>query len=164
MNTYDEIKQSSYVELRQKQNRIEWNISIAKSSVILFNSKVINVIKSFKRFLSILSKSLRYTRKNATNLLQPVAPSGLIQVWYHSCIRLLWSTDCWELTVSDWNSLLGCHIDIGGIDCWPVIWRCCGLVSTWGFKMAAQPGKSSSDHDGKNLCRCLFLETDGSNK
>ena len=26
-----------------------------------------------------------YTRKNATDLLQPVAPSGLIQVWYHSC-------------------------------------------------------------------------------
>ena len=38
---------------------------------------------------------------------------------------------------------------IGGIDCWRVIWRCCGRVST--FKMAAQQAKSSSDHDGKNL-------------
>ena len=27
--------------------------------------------------------------------------TGLIQVWYHSCIRLLSSTDCSELTVSD---------------------------------------------------------------
>ena len=52
---------------------------------------------------------IAYTRKNATDLLQSVAPSGLIQVWYHSCVRLLSPTDCSELTVSDWNSLLGCQ-------------------------------------------------------
>ena len=51
----------------------------------------------------------RYTRKNAKELLQPVAPTGLIQVWYHSCIRLLSPTNCSELTVSDWNSMLGCQ-------------------------------------------------------
>ena len=61
-----------------------------------------------------LTTSSSYTRKNATDLLQPVAPSGLIQVWYHSCIRLLslqtvqnWryqaGTGCWFVSaVSVW--------------------------------------------------------------
>ena len=57
-------------------------------------------------------RNLQYNMKNihkfnsylcSTDLLQPVAPSGLIQVWYHSCIRLLSPTDSSELTVSDWN-------------------------------------------------------------
>ena len=60
-------------------------------------------------FKQLYIKAGGYTRKNATDLLQPVAPSGLIQIWYHSCIRLLTPTDCSELTVSDWNSLLGCQ-------------------------------------------------------
>ena len=48
-------------------------------------------------------------RHRPVRLLQPVAPSGLIQVWYHSCIILLSPTDCSEPTVSDWNSLLSCQ-------------------------------------------------------
>ena len=56
-------------------------------------------------------------------------------------------------------------IDTVGIDC--------GLVTVYLFrrvahhgesKMAAQAGKSSSDRDGKNLCECLFWETDALNK
>ena len=56
--------------------------------------------------------------KNATDLLQPVAPSGLIQVdiiAVSDYSRL--PTDCSELTVSDWNSLLGCQgcISVKGV-------------------------------------------------
>ena len=42
-----------------------------------------------------------YTRKNATGLLQPVAASGLIQEWYHSCIRPEAAKDCSVLMLSD---------------------------------------------------------------
>ena len=48
-----------------------------------------------------------HTQKRHRPVTRPVAPSGLIQVWYHSCIRLLSRTNCSELTVSDWNSLFG---------------------------------------------------------
>ena len=46
------------------------------------------------------------------------------------------------------------------LTCYMALLRAC---QQW-FKMAAQAGKSSSGHDGKNLCRRLFWETDGSNK
>ena len=61
------------------------------------------------KVIIVYDNRIVYTRKNATDLLQSVAPSGLIQVWYHSCIRLFSPTDCSELTVSGWNSLLGCQ-------------------------------------------------------
>ena len=101
------IPLSVHWQLPTKPQAVIWKYVFQRDSALICISFFF--CSTLWRYLCI------YTRKNATELLQPVAPSGLIQVWYHNCIRLLSPIQ----TVQDWR----CQT---GTVCWVV-----SAVSVW---------------------------------